>query len=56
LAHGPEGITMFLASNKNPVAVVPIEILLVTPKQAAEALQVSERTVWNLIEGGYLDR
>lgn len=32
----------------------PIELLLITVKQAAEALQVSQRTIWNLIERGDL--
>jgi excisionase family DNA binding protein len=30
------------------------QIFLVTTKQAAEILQVSERTIWNLITGGHL--
>ena len=30
------------------------QIFLVTTKQAAEILQVSERTIWNRITGGHL--
>jgi excisionase family DNA binding protein len=33
----------------NAVAVKPIEVLLITTKQAAEFLQISERTVHSLI-------
>lgn len=32
----------------------PIEILLITIGQAAQALQVSEGTVWNLMRDGHL--
>lgn len=40
---------MYLVRPKNTVAVQPIEVLLITAKQAAEFLQVSERTVHSLI-------
>jgi hypothetical protein len=32
----------------------PVECVLVTVKQAAQALQVSEKTVWNLMTAGKL--
>ena len=32
----------------------PIEILLITITQAAQALQVSEGTIWNLMRDGHL--
>lgn len=40
---------------KTQISVVePIEVLLVTTKQAAQALQVSERTIFNLLASGRL--
>jgi excisionase family DNA binding protein len=33
---------------------LPVPVLLVTVKQAAHALQTSEKTVWNLMERGKL--
>jgi excisionase family DNA binding protein len=37
-----------------PRSQAPIQMLLVTTKQAAQALQVSERTIANLIKSGKL--
>jgi excisionase family DNA binding protein len=34
--------------------VNPVECVLLTVKQAAQALQVSEKTVWNLMAAGKL--
>ena len=33
---------------------IPIEILLITPRQAAEAMQVTERTIHNWMVAGIL--
>lgn len=43
-----------LVPNKNVVAVKPIEVLLLNIEQVAAALQVSRRTVENLIASGQL--
>jgi excisionase family DNA binding protein len=40
--------------DKDDALKKPIEILLVTVTQAAQALQVSERTIWNLFHSGAL--
>jgi excisionase family DNA binding protein len=46
---------MYLAAPElQPKPQTPIECLLVTTKQAAQALQISERTVANLIKSGRL--
>jgi excisionase family DNA binding protein len=36
------------------ILVEPIEVLLVTTKQASDALQVCERTIFNLLASGQL--
>jgi len=41
-------------SKAQTAVVEPIPVLLVTTKQAAEALQVCERTVFNLLASGEL--
>lgn len=42
-------------SNQTQVAIVkPVEIVSLTTKQAAQALQVSQRTIFNLIAAGKL--
>lgn len=38
----------------NTVAIAPIEIQLFTIKQTAQVLQVSERTIFNLLASGQL--
>ena len=45
---------MYLAPGTKNAVIEPIEVLLLTTKQAAEALQVSERIVVNLIASGQL--
>lgn len=45
---------MELVPTKSNNLVEPIEVLLVTTKLAAQALQVSERTIYNLITSGRL--
>lgn len=43
-----------MRQTKTAAVIEPIQILLLTTKQTAEALQVSERTVVNLIASGQL--
>ena len=45
---------MELAIQHQPRPQAPVEMLLVTVKQAAEALLISERTVHNFIANGKL--
>lgn len=49
-----EGLTLAPAELQ-PKPLPVIDVLLVTIKQAAEALQVSERTVFNLLDNGSLE-